>query len=357
MVRKLITWALDNPIVVLLGALFLGMVGLHSFLNVNVEAYPDPAPAIVEVIALFPGASAEEVEREVTIPLEVTFAGMPGLKKINSKSLFGLSDLKMTWHYGDEYTYQTCRQEVINRMATISEPLPNGVTPAISPESPTGEIFRYALKVPKDASGKDIYTLNDIKAMQDWALEREFRRVPRIVDVTSFGGTVRRYEVNPDPDRLRRYGITLSQLQQTLQNANATVGGDYLSQGQVAMTARSVGLFGGGLDPVNKVLGFKDPNAAASTLRAEERRRIREIRSLVITSVNNQPIRVEDVVEGGRLLPGELPGEKGVVVSHLTRLGRIGYWKADHERASGSTLGLKDVGHDEDDRVQCIVLL
>src|SRR5580704_18065392 len=174
MVRKLIGWALDNPIAVILVAIFLAAVGFVSFLNVNVEAYPDPAPAIVEVIALFPGASAEEVERQVTVPLEVTFVGMPGLKKINSKSLFGLSDLKMTWHYGSEYTYQTARQEVINRIATISQPLPNGVTPQISPESPTGEIFRYVLKVPKDAAGHEIYTLNDIKASQDWVLEREF---------------------------------------------------------------------------------------------------------------------------------------------------------------------------------------
>ena len=348
---------LDNPAVVILGTLFLAMVGLYSFMHVNVEAYPDPAPAIVEVIALFPGASAEEVERQVTIPLEVTFAGMPGLKKINSKSLFGLSDLKMTWHYGGDYTYQAGRQEVINRLATISQPLPANVTPSISPESPTGEIFRYILKVPKDASGKEIYTLNDIKAMQDWVLEREFRTVPRIVDAASFGGTVRRYEVQPDPDRLRRYGVTLGQLQATLQSANATVGGDYLNQGQVAMTVRSVGLFGGGLDPVNKVLGLKSPTAAAEVLRAEERRRILEIRSLVVTSVNNQPIRVEDLVEGGRLISGQLPGEQGVVVGHLTRLGRIGYWRADRERPSGSTLTLKDIGHDEDDRVTCIVLL
>jgi len=357
MVRKLIGWALDNPLVVILLAVFLAVIGVGSFLNVNVEAYPDPAPAIVEVIALFPGASAEEVERQVTIPLEVTFAGMPGLKKINSKSLFGLSDLKMNWDYGEQYTYAAARQEVINRMATISQPLPNGVTPTLSPESPTGEIYRYVLKVPKDASGKEIYTLNDVKAMQDWVLEREFRRVPRIVDVSSFGGTVRRYEVQPDPDRLRRYGITLGQLQATLANSNATVGGDYINPGQVAKTVRSVGLFGGGVDPVNKVLALKSPSAAASILRAEELRRIREIRGLVITSVNNQPIRVEDVVEGGRLSPGQLPGEKGVVVSHQTRLGRIGYWRADRERSSGSPLSLADVGHDEDDRVTCIVLL
>ncbi len=357
MIRKLIAWALDNPLVVILMAIFLAGIGLMSFKNVNVEAYPDPAPAIVEVLALFPGASAEEVERQVTVPLEVTFVGMPGLKKINSKSLFGLSDLKMTWHYGSEYTYQTARQEVINRMATISQPLPPGVTPAISPESPTGEIFRYVLKVPKDSTGREIYTLNDIKAMQDWVLEREFRRVPRIVDLTSFGGTVRRYEVQPDPDRLRRYGITLAQLQSALSSSNATVGGDYINPGQVAMTVRSIGLFGGALDPVNKVLSLKNPSAAALILRAEELRRIREIRSLVIASINNQPIRVEDVVEGGRLAPGELPGERGVVVSNQTRLGRVGYWKGDHERPSGSTKSIADVGHDEDDRVTCIVLL
>jgi len=357
MVRKLIGWALDNPLVVILLSVFVAVIGVGSFLNVNVEAYPDPAPAIVEVIALFPGASAEEVERQVTIPLEVTFAGMPGLKKINSKSLFGLSDLKMTWHYGSDYTYQTARQEVINRMATISQPLPPNVTPAISPESPTGEIYRYVLKVPKDRSGREVYTLNDIKAMQDWVLEREFRRVPRIVDVSSFGGTVRRYEVQPDPDRLRRYGITLAQLQAALANSNATVGGDYINPGQVAMTVRSVGLFGGALDPVNKVLALKSPSAAASILRAEELRRIREIRGLVIASVNNQPIRVEDVVEGGRLATDQLPGEQGVVVSNQTRLGRIGYYSADFERPSGSARSLADVGHDEDDRVTCIVLL
>jgi cobalt-zinc-cadmium resistance protein CzcA len=356
MVRKLIEASLNNPLVVLLLAAAFAAVGVYSFLNVNVEAYPDPAPAIIEVIALFPGASAEEVERQVTIPLEVTFAGMPGLKVIRSQSLFGLSDLKMNWNYGSQWTYEAARQEVINRLATMSQPLPPGVTPQISPESPTGEIYRYILKVPRDASGQEIYTLNDIKAMQDWVLEREFRTVPRIVDVTSFGGTVRRYEVQPDPDRLRRYGVTLAQLQAALANSNATVGGDYVNQGQVAMTVRSVGLFGGGKDPVNKVLGLKNPYTAASVLRAEEARRIRDIRSLVIASVNNQPVRVEDVVEGGRLPPGQI-GNQGVVVSHQTRLGRIGFWKADHERKPGSDETLVDVGHDEDDKVQCIVLM
>jgi cobalt-zinc-cadmium resistance protein CzcA len=455
MVRKFVEWALDNPLVVILLAISLVMLGVHSFLHVNVEAYPDPAPAIVEVIAQMPGASAEEIERQVTVPLEVTFAGMPGLRAIRSQSLFGLSDLKMSWHYG--WPYEAARQEVINRMATISLPLPPGVTPQISPESPTGEIYRYILKVPKvrareqdvddfrtrgyaiHSNGgqtyRDLYTLNDIKALQDWVLEREFRTVPRIVDITSFGGTVRRYEVQPDPDRLRRYGITLPQLQNAIANSNATVGGDYVSQGQVAMTVRSVGLFGVGVDPVNKVLGFEnqarerleeqllgrqtaetrarivaalarqktdsprsdeeralvrtlqryrgafarqrvDPPLneeehrqvealeqraalrAAAVLRSEEQRRVRDIRRLVIASINNRPIRVEDVVEGGRVSSaGQLPWDQGVLVRHQTRLGQVGHFKADQERPPGSPLSLADVGHDEPDNVQCIVLL
>jgi cobalt-zinc-cadmium resistance protein CzcA len=354
MIRKLIEWALDNPLVVGLLAVALAGFGAFAFVNVNVEAYPDPAPAIVEVVAQFPGASAEEVERQVTVPLEVTFAGMPGVKNIRSKSLYGLSDLKMSWQYGS--TYEQARQEVINRMATIGQPLPAGVSPQISPESPTGEIYRYALKVPRE-SGRPIYTLNDIKALQDWVLEREFRTVPRIVDVTSFGGTVRRYEVQPDPRRLQLRGVTLTQLQSAIANSNATVGGDYVNQGQVAMTVRSVGLFGGGVDPVNRVLGLPSSARAASLLRAEEQRRIHDLRALVVTSVNNQPVRVEDLVEGGRESPGEFPADQGIVVGHQTRLGMVGHFKPDQQRPSGSPLSLADVGHDEPDVVTCIVLL
>src|ERR1700730_322543 len=356
MVRKVIEWALATPLLIVLLAIALSVVGTYSFLNINVEAYPDPAPAIIEVFAQFPGASAEEVERQVTVPLEITFAGMPGLNSIRSKSLYGLSDLKMNWNYGRNYTYESGRQEVINRLATISQTLPNGVTPQISPESPTGEIYRYVLNTPKDSSGHEIYTLNDLKALQDWVLEREFRTVPRIVDVCGWGGEVRLYEIQPNPDRLRKFGLTLIQLQNAIQNSNATVGGDYVDQGEVAMTVRSVGLFGGGTDPTVKVLGLSDPKAASAILRAEEQRRLQDIRALVITSTNNQPVRVEDVVEGGRASPGEMT-DRGVVVSHQTRLGSIGYWKPDTDRPPRSPQSLAQIGHDEPDVVECIVLL
>src|SRR5437773_10218588 len=139
MVRKLIEWAVSNPLVVCLLAAALAIGGGYAFYNVNVEAYPDPAPAIIEVVAQFPGASAEEVERLVTIPLEVTLAGMPGLKYTRSKSLFGLSHLRNQFEYGIDY--YAARQEVINRLQ-FTQALPAGVTPQISPETPTGEIYR-----------------------------------------------------------------------------------------------------------------------------------------------------------------------------------------------------------------------
>jgi cobalt-zinc-cadmium resistance protein CzcA len=288
MVRKLIEWSVNNPLVVILLALALASVGTYSFLNVNVEAYPDPAPAIIEVVAQYPGASTEEVERQLTIPLEVTLAGMPGLKYTRSKSLFGLSHLRNQFDYG--YDYEKARQEVINRLQ-FTQPLPPGVTPQLSPQSPTGEIFRYTLKCPKDRYGNDVYTLNDLKALQDWVLEREFRRVPRIIDVTSSGGTVKRYEVHPEADRLKRYGVTLGQLQTALANSNQNVGGDYMNQGHMVLSVRSIGLFGGGQDPVLEVLGLPDPFRAAARLRELENRRIHEIRKIVITSVNNKPVR------------------------------------------------------------------
>src|SRR5215813_5647494 len=164
MVHRLVRWAVDNPLIVILGVVALIAVGAYSFIHVNVEAYPDPAPAIVEIVAKYPGASAEEVERQVTIPLEVAFAGMPGLKYTRSKSLFGLAHLRNQFEYGVDY--QKARQEVINRLQFVDD-LPPNVDPQISPTSPTGEILRYTLSGPKNEAGEDIYNLNDLKTVQD----------------------------------------------------------------------------------------------------------------------------------------------------------------------------------------------
>ena len=349
MVRKLIQWALNNPLIVILMALTSAGVGVYSFLHINVEAYPDPAPAIIEVVAQWPGASAEEMERLVTVPLEITLAGMPGLKATHSKSLFGLTHLRNVFQYGHDYN--AARQEVINRLQMITQPLPTGVTPLISPASPIGEIFRYTLKAPTNKLGQPIYTLNDLKALQDWLVEREFRRVPRIIDVTSSGGTVKRYEIQPDPERLRRFGITLQQVQNALANSNANVGGDFLVQGRTVQMVRCVGVIGGGRDPMEKAIAMKTAEEAAHFLREEDQKRLSEIRNIVITSVNNVPIRVDDVVQGGPLPYKSAPSTQGVVVSHQTRLGRVSLdkldkdgktWRRDDEKIQGIVLMRKN---------------
>ena len=358
MIHALLDWALHNRLVVLLLAAALTIIGGYSFFNVNVEAYPDPAPAIVEVIAKYPGASAEEVERQVTIPLEVALAGMPGLKYTRSKSLFGLSHLRNQFEYGIDFL--KARQEVINRLQFV-DGLPDGVQPAISPQSPTGEILRYTLRNPKDDSGREIYTSNDIKSLQDGVLERQFRRVPRIIDIVSAGGTVKRYEIRPDPERLMRYGITLDQLQKATSNSNANVGGDYMVEGENLLNVRAIGLIGGGLDPTRQpeVLSAKDPQSASAYLRGEEIRRLERIRQIVITSINNVPIRVEDVVEGGPLRYADEIGVQGVVVGNQPRLGKISMSIPKTTPDGRPVVDKKGnrIWIEEEDKVQGIVLL
>jgi cobalt-zinc-cadmium resistance protein CzcA len=326
MVSKIIKWSLDNPLVVLLVATGFALVGLYSYLNVSVEAYPDPAPPIIEVLAQWPGASAEEMERQVTIPLEITFAGMPGLKNTRTRSLFGLAYIRNQFDYG--YEYDKCRQEVINRMQ-FTPPLPAGVTPVLSPATTTGEIYRYWLSNPLNALGQPVYTLNDLKLLQDWTIEREFKRVPGVMDVTGSGGTVKRYEVHADPERMRRFGVTLPQVQSAIAASNANVGGDYMPQGRTILVIRNLGVIGGGQDPMEKAYGMKTPSQAAEFLRNEDEKRCAEIRKIVVASVNNYPIRVDDIVEGGPIgtgLPSTFHGmgtsKQGVVVGHLTRLGK-----------------------------------
>ena len=355
MISKLLDWAVHNRVVVVLLALALASVGGYAFVRVNVEAYPDPAPAIVEVVAQYPGASAEEVERLVTIPLEVGMAGMPGLKYSRSKSLFGLSHIRNQFSYGIDYV--AARQEVLNRLPGVE--LPKGVTAQLSPASPIGEIYRYTLTGPKDALGRDIYTLNDLKAFQDWTLERELLRIPRIAGIVSAGGTVKRYEIRPDPDRLKEYGISLSQLEESIANSNANVGGDYVVQGGNVQVVRGIGLIGGGEDPMVVARGMSDPVQAAAYLRSEEERRIREIREVVIDATNNVPIRVEHVVEGGPLRAGEPVGKRGVVISYQTRQGQMGITRPLLDEQSREVLNPDGsrVLINEDDKVQGIVLL
>ena len=358
MLHRLIRWSVDNPLVVLLLAAALVAFGGYAFFQVDVEAYPDPAPAIVEVIAKYPGASAEEVERQVTIPLEVALAGMPGLKYTRSKSLFGLAHLRNQFDYGIDYL--TARQEVINRL-TFVEGLPNRVQPFVSPQTPTGEILRYALRNPKNLLGQEIYALHDLKSLQDWTLERQFRRVPRIIDVVGVGGTVKRYEIQPDPYQLIRYGITLGQVEDAIQNSNANIGGDYLSYGSNLFNVRGLGLIGGGFDAMRspEVLAAREPATAAAILRADENHRLREIRQKGIAAVNNLPIRVDDVVDGGPLLNKDDQVQRGVLVSHLSRLGKVSVSRPALDSEGNNIVDARGarVWIDEEEKVQGVVLL
>jgi Cu/Ag efflux pump CusA len=267
---------------------------------------------------------------------------MPRLEHIGSQSFAGLACLRLQFRDGSDT--DRARQEVINRLATISQPLPRDVVPQLHPVTAADPLLCYTLRAPRGNDGKSVYTPSDLRALQDWIIEREFRRVPRVADVRSAGGAVRRYEIQLDPDRLRRYGITLQQLQTAIVEANAnTPGGTYVEQGRVALNVRGVGLFGGGTDPVLQVLGLQDPRQAAAKLRAEEQRRVRQIRSLVITAVNRVEVCVEDVVEGGRLAPGQDDSQQGVVVGRRPPGGPVGRGRA--------------AGPDDEDVVQGVLLL
>src|SRR5947208_13268754 len=221
MVHAIISWSLHNRLIVILGVIVLIGAGIHSALNLNVEAYPDPTPPLVEVITQNPGASPEEMERLVGIPLETALNGMPGLEDLRSTSIAGLNDIKCQFAYGTDYA--AARQEVLNRIASVDN-LPTGVKPKLSPWSPTGEIVRYVLEGPG-------YTTNQIKAVQDWVLNRTLKQVPGVIDVTGYGGTVKQYQVLIDTRLLRQYNITLHQVEDSIARSNANVGGDVLAMG------------------------------------------------------------------------------------------------------------------------------
>src|SRR6202050_1733368 len=176
--NALIAFAVRQRVLVVLFLLFLMGVGVVSFLRLNIEAYPDPVPPLVDVITQSTGQSAEEIERYITIPIEIQMAGIPNVTAIRTISLFGLSDVKLQFSY--DFTYDEAQQWVTNRLSQLP-PLPNGVQPQISPESPIGEIYRYRVVGPKG------YSVTDLKTLQDWVLERRLKAVPGVLDVNGGG--------------------------------------------------------------------------------------------------------------------------------------------------------------------------
>src|SRR6202789_2000379 len=207
--------------------------GAVGFMKLNIEAYPDPVPPLVDIVTQSTGQSAEEIERYITIPIEIQMAGIPNITAVRTISLFGLSDVKVQFTY--DFTYEQAEQWVINRLAQLP-PLPNNVVPQISPESPIGEIMRYRVVGPPG------YSVTDLKTIEDWMLERRFKAVPGVVDVNGWGGKTKTYEVTIDQNKLQRYGLTLPQVIAAINNANINVGGQTVDFGAQAAVVRGVGL-------------------------------------------------------------------------------------------------------------------
>src|SRR5476651_2641567 len=230
---RLVAFAVNRRFLMvgLFAAVIIG--GLVAFQQLNIEAYPDPTPPMVDIVTQSPGLSAEEIERYITIPLETQVAGIKNLKVIRTISLYGLSDVKLQFSF--DYTYDQALQQVLNRLSQLS-PLLNNAQPQISPLSPIGEIYRYRLVGPPN------YSVLDLKTLQDWVLQRRFRTVPGVIDVTGWGGKTKTYELQVDFNKLVAYGLTLPQLMQTLNNSNINVGGNTVNIGPQVAVVRGVGL-------------------------------------------------------------------------------------------------------------------
>jgi cobalt-zinc-cadmium resistance protein CzcA len=223
MIRKVVDFSLNNRFAVLAIALLLLAWGAISFHNLPVEAYPDVANNYVDVITQWPGISAEQIEQQVTIPLEVAMNGIPDVVHLRSFSLFGLSDVKLIFEDGSENAWN--RERVLERLAQVT--LPAGVTPQMGTDwSPVGQIYFFTLQ-----SRNPKYDVMELKSLEDWVVEKNFKSVPDVVDVASFGGPTREYQVRIDPDKLIAYGLSIGQVEQQLANNNANAGGSFIEAG------------------------------------------------------------------------------------------------------------------------------
>jgi cobalt-zinc-cadmium resistance protein CzcA len=231
--NQLIAFSLKNRVLMLVAFVMVMIGGVLAFLQLNIEAYPDPTPPMVDIVTQSPGLSAQEIERYVTIPIETQTSGLRNLRSVRSISLYGLSDVKLQFTF--DYTYEEALQQVLNRLASLP-PLPNGAQPQISPLSPIGEIYRYKLVGPPN------YSLVDLKTLQDWVLQRRFRAVPGVIDVTGWGGKTKTYELQVDFNKLVAYGLTLPQVLLALNNSNINVGGNTVNIGSQSAVVRGVGL-------------------------------------------------------------------------------------------------------------------
>ncbi|HZS44058.1 MAG TPA: CusA/CzcA family heavy metal efflux RND transporter [Blastocatellia bacterium] len=245
---KFIDFILRERLLVVAASVILLVGGLFAFKQLNIEAYPDPSPPTIEVIAQNGGWSAEEMERQITVPLETELNGMPGLDHIRSISLFGLTDIKCYFQFETDYNFD--RQEVLNRMQLVT--LPAGVQPQLSPTSAVGEIYRYQLV------GDPGVSLMDLKVAEDWILERQFKQIPGVIDVVSFGGPTKEFHVDLDPNKLIAFNVTVPQVMTALANSNSNVGANYLELGVQSFNVRGIGLFKDSEDISNVAVASKN---------------------------------------------------------------------------------------------------
>jgi cobalt-zinc-cadmium resistance protein CzcA len=231
--NAIVTFALRQRVLIVVLLVMMLTAGTVSFFTLNIEAYPDPVPPLVDIVTQSTGQSAEEIERYITVPLEIQMAGIPNVQAIRTISLFGLSDVKVQFTY--DFTYTQAEQWVTNRLSQLGS-LPNGAQPQISPTSPIGEIFRYRVAGPPN------YSVTDLKTLQDWVLERRFKAVPGVIDVTGWGGKTKTYDIAIDQRKLVGYGLSVPQVLQALGNSNINVGGQTVNFGAQSAVVRGVGL-------------------------------------------------------------------------------------------------------------------
>src|ERR1700689_5180891 len=250
MIRKLVDFALENRFLVLAGALLLFGWGAISFHQLPIEAYPDVADNYVEIITQWPGISAEQIEQQVTIPLEIVMNGIPHITHLRSFSLFGLSDVKLI--FDDEEANAWDRERVLERLSQVT--LPPGVLPQMGTDwSPVGQIYFFTLR-----STNPEYDVMELKSLEDWVVEKNFKAVPDVVDVASFGGPTREYQVRVDPTKLLAYGLSLGQVEQQLSSNNVNGGGNFIEEGSQQINVREVGLVTDVHDIENMVLTTKN---------------------------------------------------------------------------------------------------
>src|SRR5271156_142548 len=234
MIQALVDFALNNRYVILGLALILFIGGIVSFKRLPVEAYPDVANTWVQVITQWPGRAAEEVEQQVTVPIEIQMNGMPHLQHVRSASLSGLSVVNLI--FDEDSDNDKDRQKVLEHLAQVT--LPPNVNASIGPDfSPIGSIYWYTVQ-----SSNPAYDVMELKSIQDWVISKYLKSVPDVVDDSSFGGITREYQIRIDPDKLVSYGLSLAQLEQQLSNANANTGGSFIEQGSQQVNVREVGL-------------------------------------------------------------------------------------------------------------------